>query len=140
MDKFLESLISFAIIFTLFYIGNYYLNLKRKYNKIVNKKTSKKKSKKGKKNKPVTIMELSYLITKFKLDINKMDLLYCIRWISFLDAFIIALTCVIIFLLPWDLAWQLVTGFVIVFGLIYALYEMEATCVEFIFRIYINAI
>ena len=121
MDKFLESLVSFAIIFTIFYVGNYYLNLKRKYNKITNKKPSKKKKKN---NKPVEIMELSYLINKFKLDIKKMDLLYCIRWISFLDAFIIALTCVIIFLLPWKLIWQLLTGFVLVFGLIYALYEI----------------
>ena len=119
MDKFSESLISFAIIFTIFYVGNYCLNLKRKYNKIVGKKTNKKK-----KNKPITIMELSYLITKFNLDIDKIDLLYCIRWISFLDAFIIALTCVIIFLLPWEIAWQLLIGFVLLFGLIYALYEI----------------
>ena len=119
MNTFLDSLISFAIIFTIFYIGNYYINLKRKYNIIVHGDKGKKKRKKE-----VEIMELSYLITKFKLDIKKMDLLYCIRWISFLDAFIIAFTCVIIFLLPWKIVWQLLAGFVLLFGLIYSLYEL----------------
>ena len=118
MDETIMSLIFFIIMFIIIYIVNYYFILKKKYNIINGKKKSKRK------NKEIEIMELSYLITKFNLDKNKMDLLYCIRWIAFLDAFIISLTGTVIFLIPWKIVWQFLVGFVMVFGLIYALYEL----------------
>lgn len=117
MDTLVKSLIFFIIFFIVIFVFYYNFVLKRKYNYVVGKK-------KKKKDKPIEFMELSYLISKFKLDSKKIDMIYCFRWIAILDAFIISFTATVIFLIPWKLMWQLLVGFVMVFGLIYALYEI----------------
>lgn len=126
MNKYLESLIIFLVLFVLIGFGNYFFNLKRKYkNKDKIKKVKKKTKKNKKKHKyEFNIMELSYLINKFKLDVNKMDMLYVLKWISFLDAFIISFTSAVIIIIPLGIMWQFLIGFVMVFGLIYAIYEI----------------
>ena len=67
---------------------------------------------------------LSYLIPKFKLDINKMDLNYVFFMVSLIDAFIISFVFVVITIIPWDMGFSMLLGFVLLFGLIYALYEI----------------
>ena len=69
-------------------------------------------------------MGLSYLIPKFKLDINKMDLNYVFFMVSLIDAFIISFVFVVITIIPWDMGFSMLLGFVLLFGLIYALYEI----------------
>ena len=69
-------------------------------------------------------MELNYLISKFKLDKNKIlykpVCLYC----SLFNGFIISLTVTIISNIKLKMMWQLLIGFVLLFGLIYSVYEL----------------
>lgn len=118
MNEFLETIIFFSILFIIICLINYFFILKKKYNKIFSQGKNNKKSKK------IDIMELSYLIMRFNLDIKKMDILYCLKWITILDAFIIAFTSTIIILIPWKIMGQLLVGFVLIFGLIFSLYEI----------------
>ena len=84
-----------------------------------------KKQKSKKKNKKLEeFVGLSYLIPKFKLDINKMDLNYVFFMVSLIDAFIISFVFVVITIIPWDMGFSMLLGFVLLFGLIYALYEI----------------
>ena len=69
-------------------------------------------------------MEMQYLQKKFKLDLFKVDLDYAIKWFAFINAFIISTTSTIIMMIPWNMLFQLMVGFVILLGLIYALYEL----------------
>ena len=70
------------------------------------------------------IMEVNYLISKFKLDKNKVlykpMCLYC----SLINGFIISFTVTVISNIKLKMVWQLLIGFVIVFGLIYSIYEI----------------
>ncbi len=104
----MEYLIYFAIIFGVIFTFYYFL-----FNRI--------KIKKGKYNK---IGEINYLILKFKLDPQKINYKSTSLMVSILDALIIASTCVIIFLIPVALIWQMVIGFVLLFALIYSVYEI----------------
>lgn len=114
------SIIISISTFFVIYILDYFLILLPKYNII----SGKSKPKKRKKNKKVVISEVQFLQTRFKLKQDRMDIKYMIRWIAFLNAFIIAFTSTVITYIPWDMAWQLLVGFVLLFGLIYALYEL----------------
>ena len=116
MNTTIIGISTFLIVFIL----DYYLILLPKYNLIMGNTKPKRK----KKTKKVVISEVQFLQTRFKLNANKMDIKYMIRWIAFLNAFIIAFTSTIITFIPWDLAWQLLIGFVLLFALIYALYEI----------------
>ena len=111
------SIISGIITLIIVFIVDYFLILLPKC-KIINGKKTKKKDKK------VYIVELQYLINRFNLDIKKIDLDYVIKWIAFINAFIIALTSSVIMLIPWHMIFQLLVGFVLLLGLIYSLYEI----------------
>ena len=108
-----SGIITFIVIF----IIDYFVILVPKCHYLQGKK---KKTKK----KEVTIMELQYLQNKFKLDLFKVDLDYVIKWFAFLNSFIIALTSTIIMLIPVNMIFQLIIGFVLLIALIYALYEL----------------
>ena len=132
MDKFWDALIFFLVVFILGYLIYYFLFLKRRYNATfkVKKKNKKKKVKKEKKKKDIfSSMELSYLIVKFKLDPQKINLIWCLRIIALINSFIVASTSAIIYYLPWNaIMWKFLVGFVLIFGLIYALYEIFGRC------------
>lgn len=113
------SIIISISTFFVIYILDYFLILLPKYNIISGKSKQKKRN-----NKKVVISEVQFLQTRFKLKQDRMDIKYMIRWIAFLNAFIIAFTSTVITYIPWDMAWQLLVGFVLLFGLIYALYEL----------------
>ena len=112
------SIISGIITFIVVFLVDYFVILLPK-----TKVMSGKKVKKNKK-KELTIMELEYLKNRFKLDLFKVDLDYCIKWFAFLNSFIIALTSTVIMFIPWHMIFQLMIGFVLLMGLIYALYEL----------------
>ena len=106
--EFRISLISGVITFIVIFIVDYFLILIPKYNIM----SGKKKKKKGKKE--TNMMELLF----------KVDLEYLIKWFAFLNSFIIALTSTIIMLIPLNMIFQLLIGFVLLIGLIYSLYEL----------------
>lgn len=113
-----EALIWGLFVFIVVFLINFLWIFKRGYENI-KKQKSKKKNKKLEE-----FVGLSYLIPKFKLDINKMDLNYVFFMVSLIDAFIISFVFVVITIIPWDMEFSMLLGFVLLFGLIYALYEI----------------
>lgn len=113
-----ETLIWGLFVFIVVFLINFLWIFKRNYENI-KKQKSKKKNKKLEE-----FVGLSYLIPKFKLDINKMDLNYVFFMVSLIDAFIISFVFVVITIIPWDMGFSMLLGFVLLFGLIYALYEI----------------
>lgn len=113
-----EALIWGLFVFIVVFFINFLWIFKRGYENI-KKQKSKKKNKKLEE-----FVGLSYLIPKFKLDINKMDLNYVFFMVSLIDAFIISFVFVVITIIPWDMGFSMLLGFVLLFGLIYALYEI----------------
>lgn len=113
-----ETLIWGLFVFIVVFLINFLCIFKRGYENI-KKQKSKKKNKKLEE-----FVGLSYLIPKFKLDINKMDLNYVFFMVSLIDAFIISFVFVVITIIPWDMGFSMLLGFVLLFGLIYALYEI----------------
>lgn len=113
-----EALIWGLFVFIVVFLINFLWIFKRGYENI-KKQKSKKKNKKLEE-----FVGLSYLIPKFKLDINKMDLNYVFFMVSLIDAFIISFVFVVITIIPWDMGFSMLLGFVLLFGLIYALYEI----------------
>lgn len=113
-----ETLIWGLFVFIVVFLINFLWIFKRGYENI-KKQKSKKKNKKLEE-----FVGLSYLIPKFKLDINKVDLNYVFFMVSLIDAFIISFVFVVITIIPWDMGFSMLLGFVLLFGLIYALYEI----------------
>ena len=105
-------------LFTIIFLVNYFLILKRSYKKIALNKSHKKAKKLE------DFVGLSILIPKFKLDVKKMNLKYVFILSSLINAFIISFTFMVIYIIPWDLPFQLLLGFVLLFALIYASYEL----------------
>lgn len=101
------SLIFFLIIYILVFLITYIMDLI---------KIKKKKHKK--------IGEIQYLVSKFKLDINKLNYKKVCLVISFLNAFIISSVTLVISVLKTNMTLQLIVGFVLLFSLIYSLYEI----------------
>ena len=113
-----EALIWGLFVFIVVFLINFLWIFKRGYENI-KKQKSKKKNKKLEE-----FVGLSYLIPKFKLDINKMDLNYVFFMVSLIDAFIISFVFLVISSIPWSIGFSMLLGFVLLFGLIYALYEI----------------
>ena len=117
MSEFGINLIWASCLFVLIFLINFLWVFKRGYENI-------KKQKKKKKNRKLEdFIGLSYLIPKFNLDINKMNLNYVFFMVSLIDAFIISFVFVVITIIPWDMGFSMLLGFVLLFGLIYSLYE-----------------
>ncbi len=111
-------LILFIIIFTVDY-----LFIKRRYLKRLNGKKKRKK-------KDNELMELSYLVAKFKLDKSKLPLNKLLVVISLINAFIISIVSVTVLLLDTYTIVRLLVGFVLLMGLIYSLYEILGRILE----------
>jgi len=87
-------------------------------------------NKKNKKNKEKYLFSVRYLMAKFKLSKelliqNKMAFIY-----SLIDAFIITIVFMIIELINLPFYIQILIGFVLLFGLIYAMYELLGRYLE----------
>ncbi len=82
------------------------------------------KRKKNKKSKNKDIMEISYLVEKFNLDKKKLPINKLLLLIAFFNALIISITSLTVILCNTFLILQLVIGFVLLLGLIYAIYEI----------------
>lgn len=120
MNEYLLSLYIFIALFMIVFVVDYFLINKRKLNLIKNKGVTKK----GKRKKIKNISEIDYLSFKFKLDTKKLDMDKMIIVISIINAFIISIVSSVIMLMPFAIMWQMIIAFVLLFGLIYALYEI----------------
>ena len=120
MNEYLLSIYIFIALFIIVFLVDYFLINKRKLNLIKNKGVSKK----GKKKKIKNISEVDYLTAKFKLDAKKLNLDKVIIMISLINAFIISIVSSVVMLMPFAIMWQLIVAFALLFGLIYALYEI----------------
>lgn len=124
MDEVTITLLWGLAVFILVFLVNYYVVFKGVLSKLFK---SKKKEKVSKKKKPKRVDEFigfSYLVPKFKLDVTKIDLNYAAVIIAITNAFIISLVFIVISLIPWGLMFKMLLGFVLLFALIYALYEL----------------
>ena len=118
MNEIEINLIWSLVLFMLIFLVNYFLVFKMGYNNI-------KKQKRKKKNKKIEdFIGLSYLIPKFSLDVNKLNLNYVFLVVSLIDAFIISIVFFVTISIPWDIGFSMLLGFVLLFGLIYSMYEL----------------
>lgn len=110
MEKVLINLIFFFVVALVIFLCDYMLIMKRKL--------------KSKKVKNEDIMEINYLISKFKLDKNKILYKPLCLYCSLINGFIISGVVTVISNIKVKMMWQLLIGFVMLFGLIYAVYEI----------------
>ncbi len=106
-EKIYFSILFFLIVFVLIYFVTYVINY-RKY----------------KKKKYQSIGEYHYLILKFHLDPKKLNVGKMIFYFSIFDALIIAFVTTFITSINVSIMWQMLIGFVFLFLLIYAVYEL----------------
>ena len=118
MNEIEINLIWSLVLFMLIFLVNYFLVFKMGYNNI------KKQKKKNKNKKIEDFIGLSYLIPKFSLDVNKLNLNYVFLVVSLIDAFIISIVFFVTISIPWDIGFSMLLGFVLLFGLIYSMYEL----------------
>ena len=104
-SEILFNIFMFLIFFLIIFIITYFMNLS---------KYKKKKS----------IGEIKYLINKFDLDEKRLKKRQMILWVCIIDAFIISFVGTFIFMLPIDYICKFLTGFFLLFALIYALFEI----------------
>lgn len=121
MDKLQAALILFGVLFIIIFLVDY-IFIKRKYLKKISSK------KKKKKNNELT--EISYLVGKFKLNKDALPLNKLLVIISLSNAFIISLVAVVVIILNTYIIIQLVVGFILLFALIYAIYELIGRSLE----------
>ena len=88
------------------------------------RKLSGKKSKKRKKREAREIIEINYLVITHNIKKERLLNSKFILLISIIDAFIICLVFLVVMLIPYALVWQLLTGFVLLLGLIYSIYTI----------------
>ena len=120
MNEYLLSIYNFIGLLIIVFLIDYFLINKKKLNLIKNKGLTKK----GKKKKIKSISEIDYLTMKFKLNKKNLNMDRMIIMISLINAFIISVVSSIVMLMPFAIMWQLIVAFALLFGLIYALYEI----------------
>lgn len=118
--KYEQAIYIFLILMLIVFLVDYYLINKRKLALIKNKG----KTKKGKQKKIKSIGEIDYLIIKFKLNKKKLNEERMIIYISLINSFIISVVSSVVMLMPLKLMWLMLIAFVLLFCLIYSLYEI----------------
>ena len=113
LQNILEPIVIFLVVYLLVFLV-YYLFICRK------KKTKKQKGPKGFK----ITSEMYYIITKFKLDEKSLDLKKLAKGVALINAFIIAFVSTVLISLKMQVILRLLIGFVLLFILIYACYEI----------------
>lgn len=122
MNWVINNLIFFIIVFLMVYIFCYYIAGRIKVPKEKNKD---KTAGKGKKQRPFKYTnEGKLMVIRYNLDEKKVDYQELLKWTSFCNAFVISLTCTIISNIPLKMYFQLAIGFIILFALIYSIFEI----------------
>lgn len=97
----------FLVLFVIFYIIHYIFDaIKIKKNKLDN------------------IMLMSYVIKKFKINKNKINYKKELKWMALINSFIISSVATFVSCIDTYIFLQLGIGFVLLFLLIYSLYEI----------------
>lgn len=110
------SIILFVLLIIIFYVFNL-----RKINILLGKKKNKSK-KTQKKLKKIDVVEFKYLVYKYKIKEENLLSKKMVLIVALINSLIITLTFIVISILPIKIMWQLMIGFVLLFGLIYSLY------------------
>ena len=122
MNWVINNLIFFIIVFLMVYIFCYYIAGRIKVPKEKNKDKS---TGKGKKQRPFKYTnEGKLMVIRYNLDEKKVDYQELLKWTSFCNAFVLSLTCTIISNIPLKMYFQLAIGFIILFALIYSIFEI----------------
>ena len=119
MDK--NLVITFIGIFIVIFLGHFFFITRPAILKMTGKKKIKKTKKKKKKK---NLGEIEYLCNKFKLNRNKLNYKELMIMIPLIDSFIITFVTIVIDLVPGLFIFKLIIGFVLLMGLIYAIYEI----------------
>ncbi len=101
----MESLLFFIFIFIVIFLVYYFLCL-YKYNT----------------NKLYKIKEITFIKSKYKLDINKINIKKLLKTISLINSFIISLTSIIVFSFVDNIYFLAIISIIILFVLIYIFY------------------
>ena len=107
MENYLWHIFTFLLCFLIIFVLIYFIYLRQ-----------------IKRKKKREIIELVYLQNKFHLDRKKLNARKQILWISMMDAFIMSFVWTFMNFIPVDFGWQLMIAFVLVFALIYSMYEI----------------
>ena len=105
VENIIYDILFFLIVFLVIFVINYISSLK-----------------KIKKKKKLELVD--YLVTRFKLSPKKIKARKMVLTISLINAFIISSVATCITMLDISFIWQFMIGFVLVFALIYSLYEI----------------
>ena len=105
MGNIIYDLLFFLIVFLVVFVINYLMSVK-----------------KIKKRKKIELVD--YLVVRFKLSSKKIKARKMVLTISLINAFIISSVATCITMLDISFIWQFMIGFVLVFALIYSLYEI----------------
>lgn len=111
MYTLLVNIVIFMLLMFIIFFVDYYFFMKKKLKG------------KGKRNKD-DIMEINYLIGKFKLDKKKILYKPTALWCALINAFIMSLVATVVYNIKLHMMWQLLIAFVLLFALIYSLYEI----------------
>ena len=111
MEKLIVNVLFFFVLMFVIFIADYCFVMKKKL--------------KGKgKRKKEDIMEINYLVGKFNLDKSKLHYKPISMWCALINAFIMSLVATVVYNIKLHMAWQLLIAFVLLFALIYSLYEI----------------
>ncbi len=111
------GIIVFLVLFIVIFVFDYFF-IKRKY------------LKKKRKKKNNELMELSYLINKFNLNRDTLNLKRLLFCISLINAFIISLVSVTVLAIDTYVILKFIIGFILLIALIYAIYELLGRFLE----------
>ena len=113
LQNVLEPIIIFFVVYLLVFLVYYFYICRKK----------KRKNQKSKRGFRIT-SEMYYLITKFKLDEKSLDIKKLAKGVALINAFIIAFVSTVLISLKMQTILRLLIGFVLLFILIYACYEI----------------
>lgn len=115
MSRLEAAAIIFGILFLIIFLLDY-LFIKRSYLRKISKGKKKKKTNE--------LTEIAYLVGRFKLDKQKLNLSRLLVIISLINSFIISLVAVVVLIINVHVVFQLLIGFVLLMTLIFAMYEI----------------
>ena len=113
-----NDILFFLVVLVLLFLIDYFFFLRVKLKRINNKKEEKSKKKKS------NILEIDYVSAKFKIKKEKLYKTSVLLWIALINSFIISLVSTIITIIPGMFIIRILIGVLLLFLLIYSIYEI----------------
>jgi hypothetical protein len=120
MDYIMDIIFFFVTFVVVFIVDFFFILFPKIRKKSKSKDIKPQKIEKKKKE----ILEFNYLSGKFKLNRKKLMKKSIMVWVAITNAFIISLVSTVITMIPVKFIFQILIGMVLLFLLIYALYEV----------------